>query len=148
MIFLTAVNGYFLKGRVILAPLFTVGFADFWFGDQLNSMVACLLDFKYLFCFYAKYFSGKEDFQSNQCLERDYIGNAIVRCLPSWFRFAQCLRRYCDTGQVHPFLVNAGKYAATFPMVIFFTLASKYKGKRIKFNQSIRICYLDLEFFF
>ncbi|XP_065363374.1 solute carrier family 53 member 1-like [Calliphora vicina] len=116
-----------LMGRVILAPLFSVGFADFWFGDQLNSLVACLLDFKYLLCFYISNSSGKADVPYSQCMERDYVGNAVVRCLPSWFRFAQCLRRYCDTGQVHPFLVNAGKYAATFPMVIFLTLAAKYK---------------------
>ncbi|XP_037819897.1 xenotropic and polytropic retrovirus receptor 1 homolog [Lucilia sericata] len=116
-----------LIGRVILAPFFPVGFADFWFGDQLNSLVACLLDFKYLLCIFISNSKWQEDFPYSQCLESDYIGNAIVRCLPSWFRFAQCLRRYSDTGQVHPFLVNAGKYAASFPMVVFSTLATKYK---------------------
>lgn len=109
--------------------MFPVGFADFWFGDQLNSMVACLLDFKYFMCFYTNNYYLKKDFEAKQCLEEDYLINAIIRCLPSWLRFAQCLRRYSDTGLFHPFLVNAGKYASTFPMVIFLTLTVKYKGK-------------------
>ncbi|KAM7347488.1 solute carrier family 53 member 1-like [Cochliomyia hominivorax] len=116
-----------LIARVTLAPLYPVGFADFWFGDQLNSMVACLLDFKYLLCFYIYNTNWSDDIQADQCLEGNLIVNAIVRCVPSWFRFAQCLRRYSDTGQAHPFLTNAGKYAATFPMVIFLTLSAKYK---------------------
>lgn len=34
------------------APFFHVNFADFWLADQLNSMVAALLDFQFLVCFY------------------------------------------------------------------------------------------------
>lgn len=34
------------------APLFQVGFADFWLADQLNSLVVALLDFQFLICFY------------------------------------------------------------------------------------------------
>lgn len=34
------------------APFFHVGFADFWLADQLNSLVAALLDFHFLVCFY------------------------------------------------------------------------------------------------
>jgi hypothetical protein len=29
-----------------------VGFADFWLADQLNSLVAALLDFEFLISFY------------------------------------------------------------------------------------------------
>ncbi|TNN12929.1 Xenotropic and polytropic retrovirus receptor 1 [Schistosoma japonicum] len=40
----------------------------------------------------------------------------ILRALPAWFRFAQCLRRYrdMDVKKVNPHLLNAGKYSATF----------------------------------
>jgi hypothetical protein len=31
-----------------------VGFADFWLADQLNSLVAALLDFEFLICFYVR----------------------------------------------------------------------------------------------
>jgi len=38
--------------RVALAPFFYVNFADFWIGDQLNSLVPAFLDLQYFFCFY------------------------------------------------------------------------------------------------
>lgn len=41
-----------ITGRLISAPFFHVGFADFWLADQLNSLVAALLDFEFLICFY------------------------------------------------------------------------------------------------
>ena len=46
----------------------------------------------------------------------------VVACLPAWFRFAQCLRRYKDTRQAFPHLVNAGKYSTAFFVVAFSTL--------------------------
>merc|ERR550519_956369 len=38
--------------RIFLAPLFYVGFADFWLADQLNSLAQAMGDFQYLVCFY------------------------------------------------------------------------------------------------
>ncbi|CAF3180651.1 unnamed protein product [Rotaria sp. Silwood2] len=38
--------------------------------------------------------------------------------LPSWFRFAQCIRRYRDTKAKFPHLANAGKYASGFLVAI------------------------------
>lgn len=46
----------------------------------------------------------------------------FVACLPAWFRFAQCLRRYKDTRHAFPHLVNAGKYSTSFFVVAFSTL--------------------------
>ena len=51
----------------------------------------------------------------------------IVACLPAWFRFAQCLRRYRDTRLVFPHIVNAGKYSTTFFVVLFSSLNTAYK---------------------
>jgi hypothetical protein len=39
--------------RIFCAPLFYVGFADFWLADQLNSLAPALTDLHYLICFYA-----------------------------------------------------------------------------------------------
>lgn len=39
-------------GRIVGAPFFYVGFADFWLADQMNSLVAALLDYQFLICFY------------------------------------------------------------------------------------------------
>ena len=66
--------------------------------------------------------------QHNVCGHVSYGVRPIVACLPAWFRFAQCLRRYRDTRKVFPHIVNAGKYSTTFFVVIFSTLNTVYKG--------------------
>ncbi|KAJ8981456.1 hypothetical protein NQ317_000132 [Molorchus minor] len=106
---------WFLRicGRIFGAPFFHVGFADFWLADQMNSFVSALLDFQFLIL--------------HKCMERDFIIRPIVNCIPAWLRFAQCLRRYYDTKEAFPHLVNAGKYSTTFLVVIFATLKSIYK---------------------
>lgn len=53
----------------------------------------------------------------------------MLSCLPAWFRFAQCLRRYRDTKEAFPHLLNAGKYSTTFFNILFATLFHKYKGR-------------------
>lgn len=63
------------------------------------------------------------------CAERSFIIRPLVNCIPAWIRFAQCLRRYRDTKEAFPHLVNAGKYSSTFFVVIFATLKNYYKGK-------------------
>ena len=52
----------------------------------------------------------------------------VVQCLPAWFRFAQCLRRYRDTREAFPHLVNAGKYSTTFFVVIFSSLSNYFQA--------------------
>lgn len=65
-------------------------------------------------------------------METNFTYRPLVNCLPAWFRFAQCLRRYRDSREAFPHLVNAGKYSTTFLMVIFATLrayhASEYES--------------------
>lgn len=55
-------------------------------------------------------------------MEKDFIIRPIVNCLPAWFRFAQCLRRYYDSHDAFPHLVNSGKYAASIIATIMATL--------------------------
>ncbi|XP_023014891.2 solute carrier family 53 member 1 [Leptinotarsa decemlineata] len=120
---------WFLRicGRMFGAPFFHVGFADFWLADQLNSLVNALLDFQFLTCFY--FTNGSWDVAGNtsECMESNFIIRPLVNCIPAWIRFAQCLRRYYDTKEAFPHLVNAGKYSTTFLVVIFATLKSVYK---------------------
>ncbi|EDS34129.1 xenotropic and polytropic murine leukemia virus receptor xpr1 [Culex quinquefasciatus] len=116
-------------GRMVAAPFFHVGFADFWLADQLNSLVTALLDFQFLTCFYVTNGNWLEAGNTRQCMEESYIIRPIVNCLPAWFRFAQCLRRYRDSKEAFPHLVNAGKYSTTFCVVIFATLRSFHASK-------------------
>lgn len=64
------------------------------------------------------------------CIMRELSMRSLVACLPAWFRFAQCLRRYRDTKEGFPHLVNAVKYATSFFVVVFsylhLTNASKF----------------------
>ncbi|XP_018609219.1 xenotropic and polytropic retrovirus receptor 1 homolog [Scleropages formosus] len=122
--------------RVFTAPFHRVEFADFWLADQLNSLVVVLTDLQYLVCFY----SFKVSWNNQQGLLVDptddpichsylYGVRAIIQCLPAWFRFVQCLRRYRDTKRAFPHLVNAGKYSTTFFVVTFKALYHTHKAK-------------------
>ena len=52
---------------------------------------------------------------------------AIIGILPAWFRFAQCIRRYRDTREAFPHLVNAGKYSTGFFVALFSSLNAYYE---------------------
>ncbi|CAK9291988.1 unnamed protein product [Gordionus sp. m RMFG-2023] len=108
--------------RICNAPFYHVGFADFWLADQLNSLVTVFLDFEYLFCFYAIEVEWLPERKTGVCFTNSYGVRPVIAMLPAWFRFFQCLRRYRDSKQAYPHLVNAGKYSTTFFVVLFSTL--------------------------
>ncbi|XP_018335489.1 xenotropic and polytropic retrovirus receptor 1 [Agrilus planipennis] len=118
-----------LCGRMFAAPFFYVGFADFWLADQLNSLVYALLDFHFLLCFYLTTDNWIDGGEVSDCRGVVFYTRPIVNCIPAWIRFAQCLRRYRDTKEAFPHLVNAGKYSTTFFVVIFNTLRGVNKHK-------------------
>ncbi|KAL9957149.1 hypothetical protein ACROYT_G038751 [Oculina patagonica] len=111
--------------RVLTAPFHHVAFADFWLADQLNSLVVAILDMEYLSCFYALDYYSVQD--RSQCGSKLYGLRPLLACLPAWWRFAQSLRRYNDTKQKFPHVANAGKYATTFFVVFFSTVATTNK---------------------
>uniref|UniRef100_A0A8D3CG33 Xenotropic and polytropic retrovirus receptor 1 n=1 Tax=Scophthalmus maximus TaxID=52904 RepID=A0A8D3CG33_SCOMX len=121
--------------RVVTAPFHRVGFADFWLADQLNSLVVVLMDLEYMICFYSfeldwKKHDGLIRSQSKDvCNSYSYGVRAVIQCLPAWFRFVQCLRRYRDTKRAFPHLVNAGKYSTSFFVVTFAALYSTHKAE-------------------
>ncbi|KAH8273521.1 hypothetical protein KR018_009554 [Drosophila ironensis] len=109
-----------LVGRVVTAPLHYVGFADFWMGDQMNSLVTCMVDHYYIVRFFATSWH-RVDKMAN-CFNPDFFV-PISSALPAWFRFAQCLRRFRDSGSKSiSYLINACKYSTTFFVVFFSTL--------------------------
>lgn len=76
-------------------------------------------------------------------MEKNFTYRPIVNCLPAWFRFAQCLRRYRDSKEAFPHLVNAGKYSTTFLVVIFATLRSYHASSYTStFDNPYTICWL------
>ncbi|TKS80396.1 Xenotropic and polytropic retrovirus receptor 1 -like protein [Collichthys lucidus] len=119
--------------RVVTAPFHHVGFADFWLADQLNSLVVVLMDLEYMICFYSFELDWKKhdglisSSGADVCNSYSYGVRAVIQCLPAWFRFVQCLRRYRDTKRAFPHLVNAGKYSTSFFVVTFSALYNTHK---------------------
>lgn len=65
------------------------------------------------------------------------ITRAVVNIIPAWTRFWQCLRRYRDSKEAFPHLVNAGKYSTTFFVVMFATLRTLYNGKYLTYLEGV-----------
>ncbi|KAK3886195.1 hypothetical protein Pcinc_009654 [Petrolisthes cinctipes] len=116
-------------GRVVCAPFVFVQFADFWLGDQLNTLAQALKDFEYSLCFYTQGINwyASEPVDDQMCVVKTKAVRNVVACLPAWWRFAQCLRRYRDTREMFPHLVNAFKYATTFFVITFTVLTDLYR---------------------
>ncbi|CAF3715503.1 unnamed protein product [Rotaria socialis] len=112
--------------RVFSSPFHSVGFTDFWLGDQLTSLELVFFDLESFFCFYCSNstwwstdLTSPASHQGFFCTGwSEILLQSIFLMLPSWFRFAQCLRRYRDTKQAFPHLTNAGKYATGFFIII------------------------------
>ena len=63
------------------------------------------------------------------CATGSYGIRIIVASLPAWWRFAQCLRRYYDTHDANPHLINAGKYSTAFFVAVTSAVASAVNGE-------------------
>lgn len=109
--------------RILLAPFYRVRFGDFWFADQLNSIVVILLDIEFMLCFYSYVWPLDKNEDGKICNKNTYIVRPVISCLPAFWRLMQCLRCYYDTRR-YPHLINAGKYFTTFPVVILFAIYS------------------------
>ena len=128
--------------RIILAPFLHVEFADFWVADQLNSLVAVLLDVEFYICsFVVLLVELASGAPLKACGTYVYGVRPLIACLPAWFRFLQCLRRYRDSGQAFPHLANAGKYSFSLFVVFFSTLNATVKDTS---GQSSAAFYLTL----
>jgi len=107
--------------RILFAPFYRVRFGDFWFADQLNSIVVILLDFEFMICFFTYLWPNDENEDGKVCNGNRYAVRPFISCLPALWRLLQCLRVYYDTKH-YPHLINAGKYCTTFPVVVLFAL--------------------------
>ncbi|KAK3327609.1 SPX domain-containing protein [Cercophora scortea] len=69
------------------------------------------------FCLYATYWAQPDQCNSNHSRLMGFFG-----ALPPIWRALQCIRRYHDTGNVFPHLVNCGKYTMTILAAICLSL--------------------------
>ncbi|KAG9293473.1 hypothetical protein G9A89_009197 [Geosiphon pyriformis] len=107
--------------RIFLSFFFRVEFRDFFVADILNSLSYSVVSIGIFSCVYNCEWDENELAFCNSGL---WWWTPIIASLPPWWRFLQCLRRYKDTGQSYPHLLNAGKYSSSILAIIF---ASRYR---------------------
>ncbi|KTW32775.1 uncharacterized protein T551_00260 [Pneumocystis jirovecii RU7] len=111
--------------RLLFSGLCSVQFRDFFLGDQYNSLL--------FFCFYNHHFKNLIECDTSYSRLAGFF-----QTIPGIFRFLQCLRRYYDSRNIFPHLINSGKYTCTILTYIFFSIwkisnDSKHKALYITF---------------
>ena len=80
--------------KTLLAPAFTVDFPQTFLADQLNSLVEVFLSLEFTVCFYTSPDCLAEDWDlllsTGECSAGPIL--LLIKCLPAWWRLAQCLR--------------------------------------------------------
>ncbi|KAI9706892.1 MAG: hypothetical protein M1820_004671 [Bogoriella megaspora] len=102
--------------RLLLAGLYPVEFRDFFLGDMYCSETYAMGYIEVFFCLYARYWRDPP-----QCNSSNSRLLGFFSTLPGIWRALQCIRRYKDTRNFFPHLVNCGKY--TFTILYYMTLS-------------------------
>ncbi|CAI4389881.1 CPI_1c_G0026530.mRNA.1.CDS.1 [Saccharomyces cerevisiae] len=89
--------------RLMMSGFFPVEFGDFFLGDIICSLTYSIADIAMFFCVYSHT-------PNSLCGSSHSRAMGVLSCLPSYWRFMQCLRRFADSGDWFPHLLNAAKY--------------------------------------
>lgn len=118
--------------RVCTPGLRPVGFAEFWLADQACSLVILFVDCEFLLCWYLVDGTvyGPRKGVIPHCGDYSSI-RAACSILPAVIRFIQCVRRFQDSGDAFPHLVNAGKYSTT---LLKAAAQRQFRLKQSEFN--------------
>ena len=124
--------------RTMSAPARQVTFDDVIFADCLTSMARGLSALEVLYCLshtpqaaptYGEHVMVLHPHCSPVLL-------AVMMAVPYWWRLQQCLRKYAETQQAFPHLVNALKYCTAFPLIIVDRFGPMMVGKLQLMSQS------------
>ena len=105
--------------RLLLAGIYPVEFRDFFLGDMYCSQTYAMGNIELFFCLYARNWNSP-----TQCNSTHSRVLGFFTTLPGIWRTSQCLRRYYDTRNAFPHLVNCGKYMFT---ILFYMTLSLYR---------------------
>ncbi|QPG97235.1 hypothetical protein C2857_006005 [Epichloe festucae Fl1] len=119
--------------RLLLAGLYPVEFRDFFLGDMYCSLTYSMANIELFFCLYANRWDEPQQCNSNHSRLLGFL-----MTLPPIWRFFQCLRRYNDTRNVFPHLVNGGKYIMT---IISAVMLSLYRMNNSRSNLALYIAF-------
>ncbi|KAF2179803.1 EXS-domain-containing protein [Zopfia rhizophila CBS 207.26] len=122
--------------RLLLAGLYPVEFRDFYLGDMFCSLTYSMGNVALFFCLYTN-----EWYAPSQCNSSHSRLLGFFATLPGIWRTLQCIRRYYDTRNVFPHLVNCGKYMAT---ILFYITLSIYRIQKNPENRAIFITFAIL----
>ena len=82
--------------KIVFAPVFSVNFPEVWLADQLNSLVQVFLDLQFSICLYSNPQDLARDWDTvittRDCSPSPLTWVILIKCLPAWWRLAQCLR--------------------------------------------------------
>lgn len=106
----------FSNFRLLLAGIYPVEFRDFFLGDMYCSQIYAMGNLELFFCLYAHHWDTP-----SQCNSTHSRLLGFFSTLPAIWRALQCLRRYYDTRNAFPHLVNCGKY--TFTILCYMSLS-------------------------
>jgi hypothetical protein len=111
--------------RLFFSGLYPVEFRDFFLGDMFCSETYAMGNIELFFCLYAHVAGNDVSFNNpGQCNSTNSRLLGFFTTLPGIWRALQCVRRYRDTGNVFPHLVNCGKYTAT---ILFYMSLSMWR---------------------
>ncbi|CAI7666329.1 unnamed protein product [Penicillium bialowiezense] len=109
----------FSNWRLLLAGIYPVEFRDFFLGDMYCSQTYAMGNIELFFCLYASHWGYPPKCNSSHSRLLGFF-----QCLPSVWRAFQCIRRYLDTRNAFPHLLNLGKYIFG---VLYYATLSMYR---------------------
>jgi hypothetical protein len=110
------VSGFLFGGHVLFTNIF---YGCMFLSLTYYFQLLISQNIGLFFCLYAHYWNDPP-----QCNSSHSRILGFLSALPGIWRALQCLRRYRDTGNVFPHLVNCGKYAMT---IIYYATLSLYR---------------------
>lgn len=122
-----------MQWRLLCSGLYGVEFRDFFMGDMFCSLTYSIGNIELFFCLFAGNWNTP-----SVCNSSNSRLLGFLTTLPGIWRAFQCIRRYKDTRQVFPHLVNCAKYG--FTILQYMTL-SLY---RLDQNNKMRALFITM----
>ncbi|KAK2795150.1 hypothetical protein FQN52_006076 [Onygenales sp. PD_12] len=117
--------------RLLLAGLYPVEFRDFFLGDMYCSQTYAMSNIALFFCLYSNGWDNAPTCNSSHSRIMGFLST-----LPSIWRAFQCLRRYRDTKNIFPHIVNLGKYSCS---ILYYMTLSLYRMRKEEHLRAIFI---------
>ncbi|GJJ72444.1 xenotropic and polytropic retrovirus receptor 1 [Entomortierella parvispora] len=115
-------------GRILASGFYRVEFRDFFLADEMNSLSYSIEQFEFAMCAYSQQWNNL----GQTCSTSHMWVTPFFTALPAWFRFLQCLRRYRDTLEWFPHLLNAGKYMTSLVNLFVYFSYRHYGGTTLR----------------